>query len=131
MKGLVNIEGTITLGKGAGFWAYISPQHETSKNVTKWEVVIQQIDGNWYGKITSDNPEKQLQTPGLSGIFKVTVMASGPKFEWKKLEPKTGYDPNIGCNSNCYSMVKIVSNEDGADAFYANTWDAICSIPEN
>ena len=69
----------VYLGNGAQFWAYVSPQHETSKYVTKWQVRIEQTDGNWSGIIDSDNPEKILQTPDLSGIFKVTVRASGPE----------------------------------------------------
>ncbi len=128
MKGKANITGTLKLGKGAQFWAYVSPSNNTSKNVTKWEVILQQTDGNWTGKITSDNPEQQLQTPGLSGIFKVTVNASGPKFAWKKLTPASYSKPDIGCNSNCSSMIGIVSNEDGTDANYWTTWDAICSM---
>ena len=128
MKGKVNISGTLKLGGGAQFWAYISPSDNTSENVTKWEVVVEQKDGNWIGKITSDNPEKQLQTPGLSGEFYVIVHASGPKFSWKKLSPTSYSKPDIGCNSNCSSMIGIVSNEDGTDANYWTTWDAICSM---
>lgn len=129
MSGLANVKGPIEFGVGAQFWAYISPQNETSKYVTKWEVVIEQLDGNWIGKITSDNPEQQLKTPGLSGIFKVIVHASGPKFEWKQLSVEDYSKPDIGCNSNCHAMVGIVANEDGTDAKYWTVWDAFCSRP--
>ena len=121
------MKNKVELGKGAQFWAYVSPQHETSKYVTKWQVRIEQTDGNWAGIIDSDNPEKILQTPELSGIFKVTVRASGPEFEEKELSAKPGSKPDIGCNSNCTAMVGIVATEGGADANYWTTWDAICS----
>lgn len=114
------------LGNGAQFWAYISPQHETSKYVTKWQVRIEQTDGNWAGIINSEDPMKKLQTPNLSGVFKVTVTASGPKFDEKKLSPDPESNPDIGCNSNCASMVGIAATEDGSDARYWTTWDAFC-----
>ena len=127
MSGTANVTVPLTLGNGAKFWAYVSPQNHTSTNVTSWSVTIQQQGGNWSGKITSKNPYQQLQTPGLSGIFNVTVEASGPKFKEKKLTPQSGSKPDVGCNSNCAAMIGIVSNPDGTDANYWTVWDAICS----
>lgn len=118
--------GELELGGGAQFWAYISPQNNTAQNVTNWKVTLQQQDGNWTGTITSQNPQQILQTPNLSGIFKVTVVGSGPNMPEHQLSPKPGSRPDIGCNSNCAAMVLIVSNADGTDANYQTTWDAIC-----
>jgi hypothetical protein len=115
----------LTLGNGAQFWAYISPQNNTDKWVTNWTVTIQQ--GNWIGSITSADPRAQLQTPGLSGYFQVTVTASGPMLPEQQLQPQAGSEPEIGCNRNCASMVGIVATPDGTSAQYWTTWDAICS----
>lgn len=115
----------VELGGGAQFWAYISPQNDTAKYVTKWAVKLQQ--GNWSASITSDNPTKTLKTPNLSGLFTVTVTASGPNFKEKQLKPCADSKPNIGCNSNCSSMIQIVANETHNDACYITTWDAICN----
>jgi len=120
------MKNKVDLGNGVQFWAYVSPQHETSKYVTKWEVRIEQADSDWSGIIDSDNPEEILQTPNLSGIFKVTVRASGHEFEEKTLTPKPGSKPDIGCKSNCTAIVGIVATEGGAGANYWTTWDAIC-----
>ncbi|MGD0831273.1 MAG: hypothetical protein ABR907_10045 [Terracidiphilus sp.] len=127
MSGVANVTGSLALGKGASFWAYVSPQNHTSTNVTSWSVKITQQGGDWSGEITSKNPQQQLQTPGLSGIFNVVVEASGPKFPEKKLTPQSGSKPDVGCNSNCAAMIGIVSNPDGTDANYWTVWDAICS----
>jgi hypothetical protein len=111
---------------GAKFWAYISPMNDTAKYVTKWKVSISQ--GNWAGSITWKNPTENLATPNLSGIFKVKVTASGPKFKEKELTPLPGTKKGvIGCNLGCYSMVGIVANKDGTDANYWTVWDAICN----
>ncbi len=126
MYGTANVERNLELGGGAQFWAYISPQEETSKFVTKWTVKIEQKDGNWAGSITSDNPTAILQTPGLSGVFNVRVQASGPNFSEKTLSPVSWSPPDIGCNSNCASMVGIVAVSGGGDANYWTTWDAVC-----
>lgn len=115
----------LEVGKGAKFWAYISPSNNTAKVVTKWSVTIQQRDGNWIGTITSDNPQQTLQTPGLSGIFNVIVVGSGPNMKPHQLQV-SGSPPDIGCNSNCASMVGIVANPEGTDATYWTTWDAYC-----
>lgn len=112
--------------KGAQFWAYVSPQNNTKQNVTQWTVQIHQRNGSWSGQITSADPYKKLQTPGLSGIFNVVVIASGPKFGQKQLSVQTGSRPDIGSNSNCQAMVGIVSNPDGTDAQYWTVWDAMC-----
>ncbi len=121
------MKSKITLGKGAKFWGYISPMNNTEKNATKWRIEIRQKDGNWADAITSDKPFYQPQTPGLSGIFQVTVIASGPKMKEKKLTNLPDSKPDVGCNSNCAAMIGIVSNEDGTDANYWTVWDAFCN----
>lgn len=128
MFGLANVEGPLNPGGGAQFWAYVSPQNETTKFVTKWKVTIEQKDGNWVGTISSDNPEKILQTPGLSGEFKVTVSASGPEFSETVLKPDAGSEADIGCHSNCAGMVGIVATENHKGARYWTVWDAVCSL---
>lgn len=124
---VAQVSGKVTLGKGAQFWAYVSPQNNTDQVVTKWSVTLQQIGGNWTGQITSDNPTQQLQTPNLSGIFHVTVKASGPKFDTIVLAPLADSQPNVGCNSNCAAMIGIVANADGSGANYWTVWDAFCN----
>ncbi len=128
--GTANLAGDLKLGNGASFWAYISPQNDTAKNVNHWSVVIRKVDQNgkviWEGFINSDNPRRQLQTPGLSGIFTVTVDGSGPTTPEQQFKPQPGTQPNIGCNSNCAAMVGIVSNAAGTSANYWTVWDAIC-----
>jgi hypothetical protein len=93
--------------------------------VTKWEVVLTQ--GNWKDSITSDLPHKILKTPDLSGVFDVTVWASGPNFPWQQITPAAGSQPNVGCNDNCAAMVGIVANASGTGANYWTVWDAICN----
>lgn len=114
-----------SLGGGAQFWAYISPQNDTARLVSHWEVRLQQ--GNWADSITSDNPHKILQTPELSGLFDVVVIASVAGLAPRRLTPQAGSKPNIGCNSNCAAMVGIVATPDGVNANYWTTWDAVCS----
>jgi hypothetical protein len=114
----------LQVGNGAVFWAYISPQNDTAKAVTKWSVTISQ--GNWSGQITSANPQQQLQTPRLSGTFTVAVTGSGPNMPEQKLTPQQGSNPDIGCNSNCASMVGIVATPDRKSANYWTVWDAFC-----
>ncbi len=121
------IKGKYKGGGGAQFWAYVSPQHETAQKVTKWEVKLEQKDGNWAGSITSDDPEKILKTPNLSGVFRVIVTASGPGFGPKQLTNLPDSKPDVGCNSNCFAMVGIVATADGKDANYWTVWDAFCS----
>ncbi len=111
--------------KGAQFWAYISPSNDTAKVLTDWEITLTQKDGNWTGKM-SKSGDQQLQTPGLSGVFDVKVVASGSGWGPVELEPK-GSPADVGCNANCASMVGIVADEGGGGATYWTTWDAICS----
>jgi hypothetical protein len=117
---------TFEVGDGARFWAYISPMYDTAKNVTEWSVTVSQ--GDWSGTITSANPTEQLQTDGLSGTFTVAVTGSGPNMPETTIGPQEGSTNEIGCNSNCASMVGIVStDEEGSGAEFWTTWDAICS----
>jgi hypothetical protein len=125
MAGTANVSGALELGGGAQFWAYISPSNNTSSYVTNWKVTISGDD--WAGSISSDNPTEQLKTPGLSGTFNVVVMAEGPEFPWQELKPQEGSNADIGCNSNCASMVGIVAVAGGGGANYWTTWDAMCS----
>lgn len=122
------VKSRTTLGTGAQFWVYISPSHDTKKYVTQWSVTFSQ--GNWTGKITSENPEHILKTPGLSGVFTLKVEAGGPKFPIKKLNAQQDCNPDIGCNTNCSGMVSIIANPSGTDAQYCTTWDAFCSKDE-
>jgi hypothetical protein len=120
--------GEVTLGNGAQFWVYISPQNETAKYVKDWKVTFAQKDGNWTGSVSSEDSSPTLQTPGLSGIFNVTVLATvGAVLQPRTLQPQAGSNPDIGCNSNCAAMVGIVATPGGANANYWTTWDAICS----
>lgn len=126
MAGIANISGTLKLGGGAQFWVYISPKNNTAKYLKKWSVTFSQ--GRWSGTITSANPEQNLQTPGLSGVFKLKVVGTiGPILQPHALSPGAGCNADIGCNSNCSSMVTIVAKAGGTDATYCTTWDAICS----
>jgi hypothetical protein len=111
---------------GAKFWAYISPQNNTAEAVTSWRVVLQQQGGNWQGEITSQNPHQILATPGLSGVFNVTVTASGPGFPETTLTPQPDSKPDVGCNANCHAMIGIVATPDGKGANYWTVWDAFC-----
>ncbi|MGJ3233092.1 MAG: hypothetical protein ACFE0P_14980 [Oceanicaulis sp.] len=111
--------------KGAQFWAYISPSNNTAQVLTDWEITLTQKDGDWTGKM-SKNGDQQLQTPGLSGVFDVKVVASGNGWGPTELQAK-GSPSDVGCNSNCASMVGIVADQGGGGATYWTTWDAICS----
>jgi hypothetical protein len=105
----------------------VSGQNDTPQRVTAWSVRIEQTDGNWVGTITSDNPQEMLQTPGLSGVFSVTVSASGPDFPETQLQPLADSNPDVGCNENCAAMVGIVASATDAGANYWTVWDAFCS----
>jgi hypothetical protein len=123
--------GQVTLGNGAQFWAYISPQNDTAKYVTDWVVKFEQQDGNWTGSITSKDPYVNLQTPNLSGVFNVTVTAKvGAVLQPQKLKPQAGTKPEVGCNSNCAAMVGIVAAPGGGSATYWTVWDAYCKSGE-
>jgi hypothetical protein len=124
---IAEMEKSLRMGGGAQFFAYVSPQNNTEQAVTQWVVKIEQTDGNWSGTITSENPTQELRTPNLSGVFKVTVTASGPKFQRTQLTPTPDSKPDVGCNSNCAAMVGIVATPDGSGANYWATWNAVCS----
>lgn len=126
MNGVANVEANLSLGNGAQFWAYISPQNKTAKRLLSWTVELS--NDNWKGSIDSSNPQAHLQTPCLSGIFevKVTVVLDGPTPVELTLQPSPGSQPRIGCDVNCAAMVGIVVSEDGRSATYWTTWDAMC-----
>ncbi|AZA56135.1 hypothetical protein [Chryseobacterium shandongense] len=126
----VNSTGELTLGGGAQFLVYLSPQNDTAKMIGQWKVTLSQ--GNWQDSISSDNPAKHLQTPNLSGIFNVKVeVLSGSTGTWKEVPAQEGSTNEIGCNSNCASMVGIVADSTspapGAiNAHFWTTWDVFC-----
>lgn len=132
MSGLANSTGTLTLGGGAQFWVYLSPQNNTAQIVKGWSVTLSQ--GNWSDSITSENPTKQIQTPNLSGLFDITIT----ELDFSTHPPRTIAIPalppstnQIGCNANCASMIGIVANAHsllgGPNAQFWTTWDAMCS----
>lgn len=132
MSGLANSSSKVQLGGGAQFWVYLSPQNNTAEVVKGWSVTLSQ--GNWSDTITSENPTKQIQTPNLSGLFdiEITEMDFSTKPPRKVNIPAKAPSTNqIGCNSNCSSMVGIVADEKpllgGANAHFWTTWDALCS----
>jgi len=122
---LNQVKASETTGGGAKFLVYISPLNDTPTNVTEWSVTFKQ--GDWSGTITSKKPTDVLQTPNLSGLFDLEITGSGPHFTSTTLKPGKGDTVNIGCNSNCLSIVKIVSLPEGKGAYYSPTWDAVCS----
>ena len=132
MAGVANSKGTVELGGGARFWVYLSPQNNTAKVMGSWSVTFSQ--GNWSDTITSEDPTKQIQTPGLSGEFNVkvtqTVGSTNPpsQMEVAPLPPSRDV---IGCNSNCASMVGLIADEKpnigGTTGKFWTTWDALCS----
>lgn len=120
----------LKLGGGAQFWAYVSPQRNTEQIITKWKVHLEHTTSNWMGDITSDAPEEILQTPGLAGVFKVTVTASGPAMSERVLqlledEPGCSYRPDIECCADNAGMIGIVATTDGTDGRY---WTVSCAI---
>ncbi|KMQ64480.1 hypothetical protein ACM46_09420 [Chryseobacterium angstadtii] len=130
VSGTANSSGQLQLGNGAQFWVYLSPQNDTSKMISTWRVTFSQ--GNWSDFISSENPTKQIQTPNLSGIFDIKVeLLSGSTGTWRQIPPQQGSNNEIGCNSNCASMVGIVADSmnpfPGAiNAHFWTTWDAMC-----
>lgn len=125
MSGVVNENTRLSLGSGAQFWAYISPQNKTAKRLVAWRVDLS--NDSWVGSIDSSNPQAHLQTPNLSGIFdiKVTALLDGPTPVELTLQPSPGSQPRIGCDINCAAMIGIVVSEDGKSATYWTTWDAM------
>lgn len=131
MSGIANSSGTVTLGDGAHFWVYLSPQNNTAEVVKGWKVTFSQ--GNWSDSITYEKPTKQIQTPGLSGLFDIKITeldySTNPPRE-VDIPPKEGSPNQIGCNMNCASMVGIVADESpligGPNARFWTTWDAFC-----
>ncbi|WP_294211377.1 hypothetical protein [uncultured Chryseobacterium sp.] len=125
-----NSSGQLVVGGGAQFWAYLSPENDTSKMITQWKVTFSQ--GNWSDSISNENPTKQLKTPGLSGIFDIKVETlSGSTGTWRAIPPKDGSKNQIGCNSNCAAMVGIVADSTSpapgaVNAHFWTVWDAFC-----
>ena len=113
------------LGKGAYFWVYLSPQHDTANVVKDWVVTLTQ--GEWSASISSKDPQPNLQTEGMSGVFEVRV-------EWQQppndlvidLTPLPESKPDVGCDSKCAAMIGIVADEQGSSANYWTVWDALC-----
>ncbi|MGE8433038.1 hypothetical protein [Chryseobacterium joostei] len=130
-----NSSGQVTLGNGAQFWVYLSPQNDTSKMISTWRVTFSQ--GDWSDFISSENPTKQIQTPHLSGIFDIKVeLLSGSTGTWRQIPPQAGSNNEIGCNSNCASMVGIVADSTNPligsiNAHFWTTWDAMCGVGAN
>lgn len=130
MAGIANIGG-LELGNGAQFWAYLSPHNDTAKKLLDWKVELVHVQGNWRGSITSENPQQQLETPKLSGLFNVKVTAhlagAAPVEVTAELAP--GSQRDIGCNTNCAAMIGIVASADGKSISYWTVWDAMCKRP--
>jgi len=116
----------VAAAPGAKFVAYVSPQNQTAQRVTKWEIHIQARGGSWQGTMSSGG-SMSLQTPKLSGIFNVRVIASGPNMPEKQLSPKPDSRADIGCNNNCTGIIGIIASPDGKDAHYWTVWDAVCT----
>jgi hypothetical protein len=112
---------------GASFGVDLSPRNGTAGVVTQWSVRIEQRQGTWSGTITSGKPAEILQTPGLAGMFDVTVVASGPHLPEKQLKPVPGSRADVGCEAHCRALLGIISTPDGTDAEYWTTWDAVCA----
>ena len=108
---------------GASFGAYLSPENTTASMLAQWSVRIAQRDGSWSGSITSQQPGEVLQTPDLSGIFDVIVVASGPRMPEKQLAPLRESRADISCESHRRAMVGIVAAPDGTDAAYWTVWN--------
>lgn len=113
-------------GSGAQFWVYVSEENDSAEILNDWQVTIRHHYENWSGTITSEKPRKILQTPNLSGIFHVSVTAKvGNETVTREIEPKSGSNRNIGCNSNFAAMIGIEALPSGKDARYWTVWDAV------
>ena len=126
----INPPTKLKLGGGAQFWGYTSPQNNTEEMIKNWEIKISQ--GSWSDSITSKNPTKEIQTPGLSGLFDVVVkVLSGSTGLWQEIPPLEGSTNQIGCNDNCAAMVGIVADSmnpplGSINAKFWTVWDAFC-----
>ena len=132
MSGIANSSNELKLGGGAQFWVYLSPQNNTANVVKGWSVTLSQ--GNWSDSITSENPTKQIQTPNLSGLFDIKITETDGSTNPPRIVDIPAQAPStnqIGCNSNCSSMVGIIADEKpllgGPNAHFWTTWDALCS----
>jgi hypothetical protein len=110
-------------GNGAMFFPYISPANDTATWVTRWVILVQQ--GNWMGLLTSNNPQA-LASKGLSGIFQVTVLASGPNLPWSLLVPQDGSTAEIGVGLTCVGIVGVVAAPNRNTAQFWTVRDAVC-----
>jgi hypothetical protein len=131
MIGIANVNSNLSLGNGAQFWAYLSPENGTAKKLVAWTIRITHSDSDWTGIITSGHPQV-LQTPHLSGQFKLTVTAClNPLTPLETvLKPLPEVQAGIGCNSNCAAMIGIVISPDGKRANYWTVSDAMCKMPQ-
>ena len=77
--------------------------------------------------MTSAQPAQILRAAGVSGMFDVIVVASGPHMAEKQLVPLPGYRADVRCGAGCRAMVGIVAAPGGADAEYWTAWDAVCA----
>lgn len=120
------------LGEGAQFWVNLPEENGAAEKIVEWQVVFRHHYENWSGAISSESPRKILQTPNLGGIFHVKVLARlADEAEMTEIEPQTGSNRNIGCNSNCAAMIGITLTADGENAEYWTVWDAICMADED
>ncbi len=131
MSGIANVTGDLKVGGGAQFWVYLSPENNTSQVVKGWSVTFSQ--GSWSDSITYKKPTKQIQTPNLSGLFQIKITEADHSTNPPRKVPIPAKPPStheIGCNSNCLSMVGIVADKNpvlgGPNATFWTTWDAIC-----
>lgn len=113
----------VELGGGAQFWGYLSGMYNTQEIIKDFTITLRHKTSDWMGVITyEDYKNGMIKTPGLSGDFQVTVVASGTTFEEKQLEladdPTIPHNPDISCNANNAGMIGIVATEDGKDARY-------------
>ena len=93
MAGKANSPGSLHLGGGAQFWVYISPDNDTDKVVKGWEVTFSQ--GKWSDSITHLDPTKIIKSPGLSGIFDLSVT----ELDHSTNPPRRIAIPRIGIDS--------------------------------
>lgn len=107
------------LGGGAQFVLYVSSAVSEAKPKAVFRAHLSQ--GDWSGTVSSDQEPPILKTDGMSGIFQLSVDYSEPPAEF--IAPLEG-PSELGCNDNCFSMVKI--GIEGDKLSYTTTWDAAC-----